>query len=80
MESQLVAPIDYVEQPADQWPRIFKIIGIVTLVYGAFFAAGGAMTLRQLWICAALLILRAWTRAVGCFWARGLWICSWARL
>jgi hypothetical protein len=50
MQSRVVAPIDYVEQPLEYSAGILKIIGIASVIYGALHVAAGAGTLMSAWI------------------------------
>src|SRR5437763_1772754 len=50
METRVVTPIDYVEQPLDYWPAIFKLVGMASLIFGALYAAAGAGELRAFWM------------------------------
>ncbi len=50
METRLVTPIDYVEPSADPWPPIFRILAIMTTVFGAFYALIGVGSIRTVWI------------------------------
>ena len=56
METRLVTSIDYVEQPLDYWPPIFKRVSMASLVFGALYAAAGAGELRTFWMLRHLSI------------------------
>ena len=49
MENHILAPIDYVEPHADHWTRIFPLLAVATMVFGAFFALAAIGTLRLTW-------------------------------
>ena len=49
MQAPLATPIEYLKPSADHWPRIFRILAITSLVFGAIYAAIGAGGLLAIW-------------------------------
>jgi len=49
MDSSVVAPIAYLEPAVDHWPRIFRILAIISQVFGAFFAMAAIFSFRYEW-------------------------------
>jgi len=49
MQSSTVAPIAYLPPAVDHWPRIFRILAIACILFGAFYAAAGAAGMR-IWL------------------------------
>lgn len=49
MQTSLVAPINYLEPPADHWPRIFRILAVASMVFGAFYALAAVSDFRSTW-------------------------------
>src|SRR5258706_669910 len=49
MTSRVVVPLSYVEQ-ISPWPRILKLVGVFTLLYGGIILATGLHVFKNLWV------------------------------